>query len=425
MIRVARVLDGSIGAEVGIPAGASLLSINGTPLGDSLDLRFAEAEERLELEAQLPDGTRVIYEIQKDYDDSLGLVAEPDKIRRCTNACPFCFVKGNPKAARLRSGLYIKDDDFRLSFLYGHYVTLTNLREADWERIFAQRLSPLYVSVHATDPAIRLAMLRNPRSADIGDHLDRLARGGIAIHAQVVLCPGLNDGDVLARTIRDLFERGDTVLSLSIVPVGLTRHNGDRGMRLLSAKEARSTLVLIDDARADALEERGSGWCYGADELFLLAGRDVPGIQYFDDRDLAANGVGAISRLRDVVREDLPRLPSLEGKRILLLTGRSMETHLRLLAGEIAAASGASIETIGMTNSLFGESVTTAGLLSGEDHRRTLHELEGFDLALFSRSALSEDARFLDDMSLDELRADFTTLSIWPSEHVTDVLIQA
>ncbi|MFQ5746449.1 MAG: DUF512 domain-containing protein [Gemmatimonadota bacterium] len=426
MIRVASVIEGSIGARLGIPPGAVLLAIDGRALEDALDLRFAEAEEHLELEVVHPDGERVVYDIQKDFDDSLGLIPRPDKIRRCTNACPFCFVKGNPKAGRLRAGLYIKDDDFRLSFLYGHYVTLTNLRDADWDRIVEQRLSPLYVSVHATDPAVRLAMLRNPRSGDLGIHLDRLAAGAIRIHAQVVLCPGLNDGAVLTRTITDLFDRGEDVLSLSIVPVGLTKYNSDRGVRPLLPVEARRVLAQIDEARDAAFTDRGFGWCYGADELFLIAGRDLPGLDYFDDRELAANGVGAISRLRDLVQRDLRRLPSLAGRRIALLTGRSMEPHLARLGDEIAAASGARIRTVGVTNELFGESVTTAGLLSGEDHRRALRELDGFDAALFSRAALGDDGtRFLDDVTLDDLRSEFHAISLWPSEHITDVLIPA
>ena len=239
MVRVARVRRNSIGADLEIPPGATLLSINGRDLRDSLDLRFYEADAEVVLHVRLPDGQSVAYEIEKHPDDTLGLIPEVDKVRRCTNACPFCFVKGNPKANRLRQPLYVKDDDYRLSFMFGHYVTLTNLRDADWERIFEQRLSPLYVSVHATDPEARLRMLVNPRASMIGDHLDRLAAGSIQVHAQVVLCPGINDAEVLSRTITDLYSRGDHVLSLSIVPVGLTDFNSDRGVRALTSRRVR------------------------------------------------------------------------------------------------------------------------------------------------------------------------------------------
>jgi putative radical SAM enzyme (TIGR03279 family) len=263
-----------------------LLKINGRDLRDALDLRFYESDEVIELLTRVPGGDEILFDILKEPDESLGLVPEPDKVRRCTNACPFCFVKGNPKIEKLRAGLYIKDDDYRLSFLFGHYVTLTNLRDEDWERIFEQRLTPLYVSVHATEPAARLAMLKNPRSADIGLHLDRLAEGGIRVHAQVVLCPGLNDGAILQQTIDDLYGRGEAILSLSIVPVGLTSYNQDRGVRSLAAEECRRAIDMVERVRARATVERDTSWAYAADELFLLAGLEVPGRRYFDDVEL-------------------------------------------------------------------------------------------------------------------------------------------
>jgi putative radical SAM enzyme (TIGR03279 family) len=422
VIRVARVQSGSIGADLGLGPGSLLLSINGKDIRDALDLRFHESDAVLELLARLPGGEELLFEIDKDPDESLGLVPEPDKVRRCTNACPFCFVKGNPKLEKLRAGLYVKDDDYRLSFLYGHYVTLTNLREEDWERIFEQRLSPLYVSVHATDPAARLAMLRNPRSAAIGEHLDRLAAGGIRVHAQVVLCPGLNDRQILGRTIGDLYARAEAILSLSIVPVGLTSYNQDRGVRQLTPGECRDALARVERVRARAGAERDTAWCYAADELFLQAGEPLPGAEYFDDLDLVANGVGAISDLRDRVRSDLSRLPRHEGRRVVLVTGTSMGPHLRATAEEISAVTGARIETAVVANGLFGPLVTTAGLLGGEDHLRALHPFAGHDLALITRSALNDDGLFLDDMSLADLRAALPDLEIWPSEHVTDVL---
>jgi putative radical SAM enzyme (TIGR03279 family) len=422
MIRVASVRAGSIGDELGIGPGTLLLQINGRELRDALDLRFYESDETIELLTRPPGGDQVLFDILKEPDESLGLVPEPDKVRRCTNACPFCFVKGNPKIEKLRAGLYIKDDDYRLSFLYGHYVTLTNLRDEDWERIFEQRLSPLYVSVHATDPATRLAMLKNPRSAEIGSHLDRLAAGGIRVHAQVVLCPGLNDGQILQQTIDDLYGRGDAILSLSIVPVGLTSYNQDRGVRPLSVEECRQTIEMVERARARATAERETSWAFAADELFLLAGLDVPGFEYFDDLELVANGVGAVSELRDRVESDLDTLPDLTGRRIALITGTSMAPHLRELGERIAARSGAMIETVQAVNRLFGPLVTTAGLLGGADHLEALGPYADFDLALISRTALNDDDLFLDDWSLMDLRAALPDIEIRPSEHVTDVL---
>lgn len=422
MIRVQSVRRDSIAAKLGIGEGTILLSINGQSVRDSLDLMFYEADDRLEIEGVEPDGRPVVYDIEKDANVTLGIVPQPDKVKRCTNACPFCFVKGNPRASKLRSGLYIKDDDYRLSFMYGHYVTLTNLRDEEWERIVEQRLTPLYVSVHATDPAARLAMLVNPRSAHIGDDLDRLAAGGIAVHAQIVLCPGINDGPILEKTIDDLYRRGEHILSLSIVPVGLTAFNADRGVQQLESAECRHALEQIDVARQRARSERGTAWCYASDELFLQANIEVPSMEYFDDQELMANGVGAISILRDQVRSNLGALPRLEGQRIVLVTGSSMLQHLRELADEIAGATGAQLETVCAINSLYGPMVTTAGLLGGEDHYRALEPYQDYDLALFSMTALNDDGLFLDDMRLDELQAKLPELQICPSEHITEVL---
>lgn len=422
MIRVGSVRAGSIGDELGIGPGTLLLQINGRELRDALDLRFYESDEAIELLTRAPRGEDVLFDILKEPDESLGLVPEPDKVRRCTNACPFCFVKGNPKIEKLRAGLYIKDDDYRLSFMFGHYVTLTNLRDEDWARIFEQRLSPLYVSVHATDPDARLAMLKNPRSAEIGHHLDRLAAGGIRVHAQVVLCPGVNDGPILQRTIDDLYERGNAILSLSVVPVGLTSYNQDRGVRPLTVEECRRTIEMVERARARATAERETSWAFAADELFLLAGRDVPGFEYFDDLELVANGVGAVSDLRDRIETDLDTLPDLAGRRIVLVTGTSMAPHLRNLGERIAARTGATVVTVRAENRLFGPLVTTAGLLGGADHLEALGPYADFDLGLISRTAINDDDLFLDDWSLMDLRDALPDLEIWPSEHVTDVL---
>jgi len=425
MIRVQSVRPGSIAEELGIGPGSTLRTVNDRDIRDALDLMFYEADAKLIVEGTEPDGTPVVYDIEKEPNLVLGVVPEPDKVRRCTNACPFCFVKGNPKIEKLRANLYIKDDDYRLSFMFGHYVTLTNLRDDDWERIFEQRLSPLYVSVHATDPEARQQMLVNPRSSEINEHLDRLAEGGIKIHAQVVLCPEVNDGDVLQRTIDDLYARGEDVLSLSVVPVGLTEFNADRGIRALTGEECRAAIAMIDEARIRARDERGTAWCYASDELFLQAEVEVPGADYFDDQELMANGVGAISLLRDEVRADLADLPRLEGRRIVLVTGTSMARHLAELARDIEAATGARVETAPVVNELYGPMVTTAGLLGGRDHLRALEPYRDFDLALFSRTALNDDDLFLDDMRLDELRAAIPELHICPSDHITETLATA
>ena len=424
MIRIAKVEPGSIAADLELSSGLAVLEINGRPVRDGLDLLFHQAEPSLRLLAERRSGERLLFEIEKPADEPLGIIPEPDKIRRCTNACPFCFVKGNPKRDKLRQPLYVKDDDYRLSFLHGHYITLTNLRPADWERIFEQRLSPLYVSVHATEPDVRLAMLKNPRSANINEDLDRLAEGGILVHAQVVLCPELNDGTHLARTITDLYERGEAIRSLSIVPVGLTVWNAGRGGRTLTPAECREAITAIDAIRRRALAERGHGWCYAADELYLQAGLAPPGADYFDDQDLESNGVGAISSLTDRVGERLHELGSLRGRRIVAVTGTSLGPTLSELAGRVARRTGADVSAVAVPNTLYGPMVTTAGLLPGADHADALRGAGDFDVALFSAQALNDGDLFIDEMSLSELRAAFPGRRVEPSHDLVDVLAQ-
>ncbi|WP_419941690.1 DUF512 domain-containing protein [Candidatus Palauibacter sp.] len=422
MIRIARVEPGSIAADLDLPAGLAVLEINGRPIRDSLDLLFHQAEPSLQVLAERPSGERLLLEIEKPTDEPLGIIPEPDKIRRCTNACPFCFVKGNPRKDKLRAPLYVKDDDYRLSFMHGHYITLTNLRSEDWDRIFEQRLSPLYVSVHATEPEIRLAMLKNPRSANINQDLDRLADGGILVHAQVVLCPDLNDGDHLTRTIENLYDRREAIRSLSIVPVGLTAWNAAPGGRTLEPAECRAALAAVDAIRERALAERGQGWCYAADELYLQAGLAPPGTAYFDDQDLESNGVGAISSLTDRVAGRLEDLGPLDGCRVVAVTGASMGPTLAGLADRIARRTGADVSAVAVENTLYGPMVTTAGLLPGADHAKALREGGGFDVALFSVQALNDDDLFLDDMSLSELRAEFPGRRVEPSHDFVDIL---
>ncbi|MXW67846.1 MAG: DUF512 domain-containing protein [Gemmatimonadales bacterium] len=422
MIRIASVEPGSIAADLELPAGLAVLEINDKPIRDGLDLLFYQAEPTLRVLTEQRSGERFLFEIEKPADEPLGIVPEPDKIRRCTNACPFCFVKGNPKFDKLRAPLYVKDDDYRLSFLHGHYITLTNLRPDDWDRIFEQRLSPLYVSVHSTDPAVRLGMLKNPRSANIGQDLDRLAEGRIVVHAQVVLCPEVNDGEHLRRTIEDLYRRGEAIRSLSIVPVGLTTWNAALGGRTLEPEECREALDAVDAIRERALSERGQGWCYAADEMYLQAGLEPPGAGYFDDHELESNGVGAISTLTDRVTGQLEALHPLEGCRVVAVTGTSMGPTLTRLAGRIARRTGAEVSTVAAENTLYGPTVTTAGLLPGADHRSALRGAGDFDVALFSAQALNDGDLFLDDVSLSELQADFPGRRVEPSHDLVDVL---
>ena len=231
MVRIAEILPGSIAEELRLRIGSRIVRINGEPVRDVIDFRFLEADGRLEVEVGDEAGDLVLYDIEKDAGEGLGVVPAPDAVRECANKCVFCFIDGNPPD--VRDSLWLRDDDFRLSFTYGSYVTLTNLGPKGFQRLIDQKLSPLYVSVHATEPEVRMRLLGVPRGGEIVDQLRQLTDAGIEVHTQIVLCPEWNDGAHLERTLADLRALGPRILSISVVPVGLTRYNLERPVRLM------------------------------------------------------------------------------------------------------------------------------------------------------------------------------------------------
>jgi len=402
---IAAVLPDGVGAEVGLEPGDILLSINGHPLCDVLDYRFYGAEEELDMIVERA-GERHRIEIERDYDEDLGIeFSEPlfDQLRLCNNHCPFCFVQQMPKG--LRRSLYLHDDDYRTSFLSGSFVTLTNLTETDWRRIVEQHLSPLYVSIHATDLAARRAVLGNPNAPDIVEQLRRLGQMGIQVHGQIVISPGVNDGEVLRRSIEGISALWPTVRTLALVPVGLTRyHRG--GVRLLRPNEAANILDLADEYIANLRPRLGCSWLYPADELFLLAERPIPSSDFYDDDAQMENGVGLVRVLLDdwQAAKSLWR-PMLGGlSRITLVCGASIAPTLRDIAAELHALAGVNVQVMSVDNRFFGESVTVSGLLTGQD---VLATLAGHDLGehVFLPRAMfdAEAALTLDDLSLAEL----------------------
>jgi putative radical SAM enzyme (TIGR03279 family) len=419
MVRVARVHPESIAAELGIVPGTELVSVNGRALSDFLDWEFLTAEDALEVEAVLPDGDSVVYEIERPEGEPLGVELEPPSVRRCANRCEFCFIEGLPKG--LRKNLYIRDDDYRLSFAYGNFATLSNMKEKDEARIIEYRLSPLYVSVHATPWEARKVLLNNPRVPDIKEQLWRLVEGGIQFHGQMVVVPGLNDGDVLEQTLSDLWDYGDACLSVALVPVGLTRFSHLYTGRSMD-RAAASSLVDVTERWAERAErERGFPWVYGADELYLLAERDLPAFEHYGDFAQIENGIGSITMLRHRLATGLERLPRLDGKRIAVVTGVSMAPHMPALLEQLAQATGAVFDLRATPNSLFGQTVTTAGLLVGADIARVLADGDGVDFALIPAETINEDGIFLDDVVFAELR-DRLPMPVFPSYDFIDVL---
>ncbi|HEX9218978.1 MAG TPA: DUF512 domain-containing protein, partial [Gemmatimonadaceae bacterium] len=365
MVKVSRVESSSIADELGIRPGTELLTVNGRPLGDFLDWEFLTADEELLIEARQPDGEQVIYELERLDGEPLGISLEPPTVRRCANRCEFCFIEGLP--AGLRKPLYVRDDDYRLSFAYGNFATLSNVKERDIERILEYRLSPLYVSVHATNHDARKILLNNQRVPDIKAQLSRLANGGIQFHCQMVIVPGLNDEAVLDESLTDLWDMREAVLSAAVVPVGLTQFSHLYTGRKMDRDTARSILAQVERWGRRAMRLRGETWVFGSDELYLLAERELPGPKHYGEFAQIENGVGAVTSLRMRVAAGLDRVGRREGQRIGVVTGFAMAPLMNPLLERLREVSGAEFELIVAESSLFGPTITTAGLLVGRD----------------------------------------------------------
>ena len=419
MVRVSRVLEGSVAEELGIQVGTELLTVNGREVVDFLDWEFLSADEELVIEARLPSAEDIVFEIERPEGESLGVELDPPTVRRCANRCEFCFIEGLPKG--LRKNLYVRDDDYRLSFAYGNFATLSNLKERDFQRILEYRLSPLYISVHATPWEARKVLLNNPRVPNIVEQLTRLADGGIQFHGQMVIVPGLNDGDVLEQSLTDLWNLGDAVLSVALVPVGLTQFSHLYTGKSMDRENASAILQAAERWGAKARAERGHTWVYGSDELYLLAEQPLPKAEFYGDFEQVENGVGAVPLLRERVAAGVAELPRLDGKKIGVVTGLSMAMLMPDLIDQLTKATGASLEIIPTMNTMFGPTTTCSGLLVGADIRRALQDRADLDLALIPAETMNDNRTFLDDDTFAAIRAALP-MTVLPSYDFIDVL---
>jgi putative radical SAM enzyme (TIGR03279 family) len=419
MVKVSRIDQNSIAEALGIQPGTELLTVNGRPLADFLDWEFLTADEELAIEARQPDGEQVIYELERLDGEPLGISLEPPTVRRCANRCEFCFIEGLP--AGLRKPLYIRDDDYRLSFAYGNFATLSNVKERDIARILEYRLSPLYVSVHATNHEARKILLNNTRVPDIKAQLSRLAEGGIQFHCQMVIVPGLNDEEILEESLTDLWNMREAVLSAAVVPVGLTQFSHLYSGKKMDRDTARAILLQVERWGVRAMKERGETWVFGSDELYMLAERELPGAEHYGEFAQIENGVGSVTSLRMRVAAGLERIPRRDGQRIGVVTGLAMAPLMQPLLESMRAVSGAEFELIVAENSLFGPTITTAGLLVGKDILRALENRRDLDIALIPAETINEDSVFLDDYTLENVRASLP-MPIFPSYDFIDIL---
>ena len=409
---VASIEEGSIGEELGFEVGDRLISINGVKPRDLIDYKFLMAEENIQLIILDEKDKQHTIDIEKDYDDELGLAfteALFDGLKQCNNQCPFCFIDQQPPGKR--KSLYLKDDDYRLSFLYGSYLTLTNLSEQDWLRIDQQRLTPLFVSVHATEPSLRSKLLRNPKAIDLLNQLAWCSEKKIQIHAQIVVYPEINDGKALERTINDLnsFAQGDfpVVLSAAVVPVGLTRFRpSNDGLIPVDSNCATKVINQVESMQKIFYKSTGSRFAWLSDEWYLIAKKSLPSLNSYEDLPQKENGVGSIRSFLRAMDEATINLPTkIDQKRTCSwVVGKLVENELQKPCKRINKINNFALHLYGLPSPYWGQEQIVTGLLTGQDLIKGLRGKELGDELLIPSVMLRQGEKiFLDDMTLQEL----------------------
>ncbi len=403
-MKILNIENQSTGEEIGLQVGDNIMKINGKPVQDSIDYQFLISDEEIEMEVSR-NGETIIYEIDKDIDDNLGLRLEEIKVRHCGNDCPFCFVDQNPKG--MRSAMYFRDEDFRLSFLSGHYVTLTNLSKKDMTRVVSQRLSPIFVSVHATDPEIRKFLFGIHHDDNLFEKLEFLTKNNIEIHAQIVLCPEINDGLVLKETIRDLAKFSPNLKSVSVVPVGLTKHRQSlQKLKPVTNDYAAELLKIIEIYASEFLNNLGEYFIYAADEFYIMAGEPVPPAGRYDGFYQKENGVGMVRYFWDDFEKQKPQFPEkiaepYEGTFVTApLASGFMQTQI-IPALNTVTNFHAQLEVI--ENRFYGSSIRVTGLLTGQDIFQHLSTKKSGDKVYIPANCLKDHAVFLDDWTVEQL----------------------
>ena len=406
--KIRTVEEGSIAEELGVESGDVLLSVNGTPIEDVFDYRYLTQDEELVVVVRKADGEEWELDIEKDYGEDLGIEFESglmDEYRSCRNRCIFCFINQMPKG--MRETLYFHDDDARLSFLQGNYITLTNMSDHDIDRIIRYHLEPINISFQTMNPELRCRMLHNPHAGEVFDKIDRLKEAGIELNGQIVLCRGINDGDELEYSIRMFEKYMPELKSVSVVPVGLTKYRDK--LEKLEPFDAQSAAQVIDQIerwQRYYMEKYGTHLIHASDEWYILAGRPIPGEDSYDGYLQLENGVGMVRLLVEEVRQCLRERQGDDRKRrVTLATGRLMEPYLKKLCGEITQKyPNVDAQVISIRNDFFGELITVSGLLTGQDILKQLKGKELGDELLLPVNLLRSGERvLLDDMTVEEL----------------------
>jgi putative radical SAM enzyme (TIGR03279 family) len=407
-VTITAVTPSSLGGELELEPGDRVIKVNGRAVRDYLDFRFQTGgETELTLEVRKQSGEDWELVVERDEGEDFGLSFEQIVPRQCANECIFCFCKGNPENAR--PSLFIRDEDIRLSFLYGNYTTLTSITEDEMQRIIEQRLSPQYVSVHATDLEVRSQLLGIDQSrADISDKLARLMSAGIEIHAQVVLCPTINDGPILRKTIFDLAAHYPKVSSVAIVPLGLTRYNTDERLTAVTPEFCRQTIKEVTTIQQELRARLGKTFAFLGDEIYLRAGSKVPPRQHYGDYPQIEDGIGMVRSfcneftglMKRIERRSPQGLSELNGT---IMTGTLFAPILEQQIAKLNRRFGTQLHVAGVENNYFGGDVSVAGLLTGGDFLKARNDVRGNFLVIPRTTLKSDEEIMLDGMSLTEL----------------------
>lgn len=407
---VANVYKDSLAAEIGLEIGDKIVEVNGQKLTDIIDLSFAFAEEEIELLIETKDGEREIIEFDKEYDEELGVEFESavfDGINRCYNKCWFCFV--DQIAPNMRQSLSVKDDDYRMSFLYGNFVTLTNMKDEDFIRIKKLHLSPLYISVHTTNGELRAKMLHNKSAANIMEHFERLKEADVEFHTQIVLCPGINDGEILEKTLEDLTAFKPTVLSVAIVPVGLTKYRDKcYPLEMFTKEQANDVIDMVEKWQKRNRAKGKSNFIYLGDEFYFLADRPIPRYDHYDGFPQLENGIGLTRKFISEWEEtDIICNAYQQPIYLNVICGKSAALILQPLINNLDIPN-LFIKLVAVENRFFGKDITVTGLLTGQDILHALNELQGncSGVIIPGVALRSGEDVFLDNYSLNDLKKD-------------------
>lgn len=405
--KISKISQGSIAEEVDIEVGDILISINGTPVKDIIDYKFLMADEYIEIEIEKKDGEIWSIEIEKEYDEDLGIEFENqilDEARSCCNKCMFCFIDQLPKG--MRESLYFKDDDSRLSFLQGNFVTLTNMKDEDIDRIIRYRISPINISVHTTNPELRVKMLNNRFAGNIMERLKKLADAGISMNCQVVSCPGINNGEELIRTVDDLYKLYPSIENIAVVPVGITKYReGLAKLELYNRQNAEMELDNVARLQKKYIDEIGQPFVRLSDEFYVTAGREIPQSDFYGNYEQLEDGIGMIRIFRDSVENSIEELNANAKGSFTLVTGSSAYNEIFNAAEKITNKNnGIKLKVKKIINHHFGETITVAGLITGNDVIDQLRGEEINEYIIIPVNMLkSGEEVFLDDVTIEDI----------------------